>query len=94
MLKNLKRADLFVMVCNGSKCKKKGAKSLARTAKRTLKDEEWFRRAQILRIKCTGNCKSAPVCGVLPQGEWLAQAKDDGLRRLIVDTIAAHDEES
>ena len=81
--KNIERAEFFVMICQGSDCKKKGAKALAQVARKTLKDQGFRQRALILKLKCTGNCKRAPVCGVLPQGGWLDGAKPEELEALV-----------
>ena len=82
-MKNLERAELVVMICDGSDCKKKGSRKLKSCAKSTLKKENMFRRSKVLMTRCTGNCKRAPVAGVLPQGVWLEKAKTDDIEELI-----------
>ena len=83
MTKNLERAELVVMVCDGSDCKKKGSRKLKSCAKSTLKKKGMFRRSTVLMTRCTGNCKRAPVAGVLPHGVWVDKAKTDDIEELI-----------
>lgn len=84
MTRSLVRATLFVVVCQGSDCKKAGSKTLARTARRVLKAQGALRRGVVLKTRCTGHCKRAAVCGVLPAGEWLEEADDAALEALIL----------
>lgn len=86
MTKNLERAELHVVICVGSDCKKRGARDLRRAAKSELRARGWRRRSSILRTRCTGNCKRAPVCGLLPDNTWLARASPEEL----TDAIRAH----
>lgn len=87
MPKNLERAKLFVMICHSSDCKKKGAKALTRAAKKTLKEEGVFRESRILKTRCTGNCKRAAICGVLPSNQWIEHADEEGIEKLIKQEI-------
>lgn len=94
MTKNLERAELHVLVCVGSKCKKKGANKLRRAAKETLKERGWRRRSMVLRTRCTGNCKRAPVCGLLPENTWIERASAADLSDAIEAHIDAAEESS
>lgn len=89
MTKNLSRADLFVFVCQGSDCKKAGAKKLYKAAKLHLKAKQWRTKSAVIKIKCTGNCKRAPICGLLPQNQWLERADQDTLMTAIDEIIQA-----
>ena len=92
MSKNLQRAEIIVAICQGGDCKKAGAKGLRRDAKQQLRDAGLLRRSIVLGMKCTGNCKRAPICGVLPQGGWIERADDASLHDLIARAIAAAQE--
>lgn len=92
MTRNLERAELHVLVCVGSDCKKKGARRLRRAAKETLKDAGWRRRSMVLRTRCTGNCKRAPICGILPSNTWMSRAKPSDLSDAIREHIDAASE--
>ena len=83
MTKNLERAELVVMVCDGSDCKKKGAKGLQRRAKGALKGHGLSKSSKVLKVGCTGNCKKAPICGVFPRNTWIGNADEDDLEALI-----------
>lgn len=87
MPKNLERAELFVVICQGSDCKKAGAKSLVRQAKRTLKEHKAMRQVTILKTKCTGNCKRAAICGLVPGGPWLEEAEEADLERALTERL-------
>ena len=89
MPKNLERAEFFVLVCQGSDCKKRGAKEIAKRAKKQLKAKKWFRRSQVLKTRCTGNCKKAPVCGIVPNGRWITRASPEDVEALIDEHIDA-----
>lgn len=89
MPRNLERAEIFVLICQSSDCKKKGAKALAKQAKKTLKEEGMFRQSKILKTRCTGNCKRAAICGVLPSNTWLEKATESDVDKLIKDEIKA-----
>lgn len=89
MLKGLKRAEMFVLVCQGSDCKKRGGKKLRKQAKQILKDQGMRRRSVVIKTKCTGNCKRAPICGLLPSGEWLGGEEVEELEEGILRQIEA-----
>jgi NADH:ubiquinone oxidoreductase subunit E len=75
--KKLNRIERIVLVCNGSDCKKKGAKSLRKALKKAAKDEGVFRSTHICKTKCNGFCKGAPIVGFSPANEWLMKTDED-----------------
>ena len=89
MTKQLKRATSFVLICHGSDCKKAGAKPLTAAAKAHLRALKLQRSCAILKLKCTGACKQAPICGVLPSGHWLERATAEQLIALLPTTPPA-----
>ena len=89
MPKNLQRAQLFVMICHASDCKKRGAKALTNAAKSELKEAGVFKQSRIIKMRCTGNCKRAPICGLLPSNTWMERAEEQDLREAIRHDIKA-----
>lgn len=79
MTRNLTRSKLFVLICQGSDCKKAGAKALATAAKKHLRARDAHKESLVLKLKCTGNCKRAPICGILPQQVWIDRTKPEQL---------------
>ncbi len=75
--KKLARIQRLVLVCNGSDCKKKGAKSIAKAVKRAAKSEGEFRATHIVKTKCNGFCKQAPIVGFSPGNQWLTETDED-----------------
>ncbi len=72
--KRLQRTDYVVLVCEGKDCKKQGAKDVRKALKNHVKAKGLKRSVLILKTKCTGNCKRAPVCGFNPGNVWVVEA--------------------
>jgi NADH:ubiquinone oxidoreductase subunit E len=75
--KKLKRIQRLVLVCNGSDCKKKGAKNLRKALKKEAKSQGVFRSTHICKTKCNGFCKAAPIVGFSPGNVWLSNTNED-----------------
>ena len=71
----------FAFVCNGSDCKKKGAKDLERAFAQAFKKQVSKGSARTFKTKCTGRCKEAPV--VIVGQEWLPKVKEADVPRLV-----------
>ena len=71
--------DHMVVICNGSDCKKAGAKALRKTAKSKLRELGLNKQSIIVKTKCTGNCKRAPVACVQPLNRWLFKVDEEDL---------------
>ncbi len=91
MTKSFTRADRFVMICHGSDCKKGGAKKLTSEAKKLLKAEGAFKTSRIIKMRCTGHCKRAPICGLLPANTWLEKTSKSDLRDALIEDLARGD---
>ena len=63
----------FVFVCNGKDCKKNGAKDLQKQFSRQLTDRGLKGSSKVIKTKCTGRCKEAPV--VIVGAKWLGHVK-------------------
>lgn len=87
MTKSLTRAERFVMICHGSDCKKHGAKKLTSAAKKLLKEEGVFKQSRLIKMRCTGHCKRAPICGLLPVNTWMEKTTESDLRDAILKDL-------
>lgn len=75
----------LVLVCTGSDCREKGAKSLRREARETVRSLGAKRRCLVARTKCMGMCKEAPVVCVQPGNTWLQRASAADVRAALQD---------
>ena len=62
----------FVFVCIGKKCKD-DSKALHKAFKHAVEEEGLKKCTKILKVKCTGRCKEAPVAIV--GDKWLGKVK-------------------
>lgn len=76
-----------VLVCTGSKCGGKGGhnhyKNLRTMTRSAGKKDE----VQVVRIACTGNCKMAPVVGLMPKNKWYGQVDREKITKLFSKLI-------
>ncbi len=56
----------FIFVCNGKDCKKNGCKDIQKAIKSELKQQKALK---IIKTKCTGKCKKAPV--LIAKEQWM-----------------------
>lgn len=70
--KKLTRAAVVLFVCQGSDCKKNGAKKLRKAGKAHLADRGWKKRSVVVKTKCMDGCKRGPICHLQPGDRWLA----------------------
>jgi len=64
--------DQVLYVCTGSKCAKKGGKSMYKTAKSYAK-HSYGPKLEVIRTECTDRCDYAPVCTIQPGNIWLKE---------------------
>jgi NADH:ubiquinone oxidoreductase subunit E len=69
----------LVAICYGDDCKKRGAKALVSAAEAHTKATGVKRERLVVKTKCTGHCKQAPVVTVQPLNIWLANATPESL---------------
>ncbi|MEZ4458629.1 MAG: (2Fe-2S) ferredoxin domain-containing protein [bacterium] len=74
MARDLNRFQHVVMICQGKDCKKEGSKELAKAVKDCARELGLHRHTMIVKTKCTGSCKSAPVMCVQPSNQWVVKA--------------------
>ncbi len=51
----------LIFICNGSDCKKSGAKVIGKEVNQACKNEPLKGNCKIIKTKCMDMCKSAPV---------------------------------
>lgn len=51
----------LIFVCNGSDCKKSGAKSIGKELKAACKSDSLKGKCKLIKTKCMDMCKSAPM---------------------------------
>ena len=81
MAKDYEKYCQFAFVCNGSDCKKKGAKDLERAFAQEFKKQDVKDSSRTFKTKCTGRCKEAPV--VIVGQQWLPKVKPADVPRLV-----------
>lgn len=59
----------FIFVCNGKDCKKNGCKDIQKAIKSELKQQKQQKALKIIKTKCTGKCKKAPV--LIAKEQWM-----------------------
>ncbi|WP_249755634.1 (2Fe-2S) ferredoxin domain-containing protein [Microvenator marinus] len=87
MARDLRKIQNVVLVCQGKDCKKNGAKDVLCGVKSALKDLGAHRETMIVKTKCTGQCKKAPVMGIQPHGVWLTEGTEKSAAATIHATI-------
>jgi len=61
----------FIFVCNGKDCKKNGCKNIQKAIKSELKQQKQQRALRVIKTKCTGKCKKAPV--LIAKEQWMTE---------------------
>lgn len=75
----------FVFVCNGKDCCKSGAKDLQKEFSKELKERGLKDAAKVIKTKCTGRCKQAPVAIVGQR--WLGNVKESQVPLIIEELL-------
>ena len=81
------RIENVLLICNGKDCKKRGAKELRKAARSKLREMGKRRSTHIVRTKCNGFCKIAPVVSIQPQNVWLSETDEEEIQRVIEEII-------
>ncbi|WP_224746346.1 (2Fe-2S) ferredoxin domain-containing protein [Mucilaginibacter glaciei] len=75
--------DKVLFVCTGSKCAKRGGKSLYKTAGKFVKDGKG--NVEVIRMECTDRCDWAPICTLSPGNIWLKEYEEKDVLKLLLD---------
>jgi len=71
----------FIFVCHGKDCKKEGCKALQQVLKSELKQKRQQKALKIIKTKCTGKCKQAPV--MIAQDQWMTRVDVAKVREVV-----------
>jgi NADH:ubiquinone oxidoreductase subunit E len=74
--------DKVLYVCTGSKCAKRGGKSMYKTAHAYAKYQH-AEEIEVVRTECTDRCDYAPVCVIQPGNTWLKEYKEKEVLKLL-----------
>lgn len=74
--------DKVLFVCTGSKCAKRGGKSMYKTAEKFAKHSD--QDIEVFRIECTDRCDYAPVCTISPGNIWLKEYSEKDVLKLLL----------
>ncbi|OKS85371.1 (2Fe-2S) ferredoxin domain-containing protein [Mucilaginibacter polytrichastri] len=75
--------DRVLYICTGSKCAKRGGKSLYKIAKSFAKHQEGELDIEVVRIECTDRCDYAPICTLQPGNIWLKEYSEKEILKLL-----------
>lgn len=78
--KDFSHIEDFVFVCTGKDCKP-NSKPLQKAFKEALEKNGLRKTSKVIKTKCTGRCKEAPV--IIIGNEWLAHVKTADADRLV-----------
>lgn len=76
-----------VMTCNGSDCRKRGAKELGKCARKTASEMGAKKSTMFVQTQCTGLCKQAPVMVIQPANEFVLEASPKLVRRALLQHL-------
>ena len=83
MARDLENVHTVILVCHGSDCKKAGAKKLAKAARECARTAGKRKETMVIRTRCTGQCKRAPIVSLQPQRIWLTDTTEDDLHHAL-----------
>lgn len=87
MSKKLDLPEKTFFVCMGSKCSSKGGKTHYRNLRIMTRNAGKKDEIQVVRTMCTGNCKVAPVVGVMPKNKWYGQVNSQKVEKLFAKAV-------
>lgn len=82
--------DTVLYVCTGSKCAKRGGKSMYKLAKGLAKYDKRF---ELVRTECTDRCDYAPVCAIQPGNIWLKEYSEKDVLKLLHEAMQQHEKD-
>ncbi len=65
--------DKVIYICTGSKCGKRGGKSVCKDLKDLIKKNDLGDEIEIIKMECTDRCKFAPVLSIQPANVWVKE---------------------
>ena len=88
MSKDYQKVAHFVFICNGSSCKDDGAKPVEKELYKQLKDKGHKGHTKIIKTKCHGLCKEAPVMVIKDQ--WHTKVKASQVPKIVEKHLTHH----
>ena len=88
MAKDPEAIEHLLIICNGSDCKKKGAKEIGKAARKTLKQLGVRKQTMVMRTKCSGLCKKAPVVALQPENLWLTKTTPKEVSEVLTASLS------
>ena len=88
MGRNPRQFERVILVCTGSKCKKAGAKEIAKDLRNCAKQLGLKKSTHVVRMRCNGMCSRCPIVSLQPQNVWLTSATVSSARRAFLDSYA------
>lgn len=90
MARDLRQIQNMVVVCQGKDCKSAGGKEVLDGVKSALKDLGAHKQTMIVKSKCMGQCKRAPVMSVQPDNVWVTEASEESAAATIHVSLGSH----
>lgn len=85
--RDVSKIQNVILTCNGSDCRKRGAKDLQKCAQRVTKDLGQKGCTMFMRTKCAGLCKQGPVVVVQPANRFLLAPSEQTLETVLRDVL-------
>lgn len=87
--RDISSVNHIILTCNGSDCKRKGSKQLEKCARQLARELGIKRSTMLLKMKCTGLCKQAPVVILQPTNQFVLKATEQSLTEAICGMCSA-----
>ena len=88
MAKKMNLPKKTFLICTGKKCGSNGGYTHYKNLRRKIRQEGKKEDLQAMRLQCTGNCKMAPVVGLMPKNKWYSQVDEAKMDKLFKKAIA------
>lgn len=86
-MSKFKTPEKVIYVCTGSKCGKRGGKSVCKDLKDLIKKNDLGDEIEVIKIECTDRCKFAPVLAIQPGNIWLKEYDEDDASKILKATL-------
>ncbi len=86
-MSKFKTPDKVIYICTGSKCGKRGGKSVSKDLKDLIKKNDLGDEIEVIKIECTDRCKFAPVLTIQPGNIWLKEYDEEDAAKILKTTL-------
>jgi (2Fe-2S) ferredoxin len=80
--------DAHVLICKGSDCKKRGAKTIRGVLKDELRSQGMNRDVRVDSVDCLGLCKHGPNVIIYPEGTWYLGVTENDVPEMVEEHLA------